>query len=151
MIKKLSSQYAQGFMLPLAIFLLVVLAALGAYAMRLSILTNAGSTQDILSSRAYFAARAGAEWAAMRVMNPGSTSMQNCPADVMPIIINNYNVTIACVKRDYNEQGNDQSVSVYEITSLASQGSVGGTDYVERQINITISRCLDALGNVCSG
>lgn len=71
MIKKLSSQYAQGFMLPLAIFLLVVLAALGAYAMRLSILTNAGSTQDILSSRAYFAARAGAEWAAMRVMNPG--------------------------------------------------------------------------------
>lgn len=145
-----SSRLSSGFMLPLAIFLLVVLAALGGYAMRLSVMTNTVTTQDILSVRAYYAARAGAEWAAMRVLNPSTTSLQNCPTDTMPLSINGFNVTITCQRAIYNEQGSDRNVGVYEIASIARQGTAGSLDYVERELQVTLSRCLESTGNSCS-
>lgn len=143
-------QIQQGFVLPMAIFLLVVLAGLGAYAANLSILTSASTIQDIVSTRAYFAARGGLEWAAMRVIAPGTTTMANCPTDAMPLTMNGFNVTVTCNAYSYTVAGGDQSVSVYEITSVASSGGAGSANYVERKMNVTLSRCLQ--GTVaCNG
>lgn len=50
---------AKGFMLPVAIFLLVTLAALVGYSMRLSLLAQMGTIQDVQGANAYLAARAG--------------------------------------------------------------------------------------------
>jgi MSHA biogenesis protein MshP len=53
----------RGFSLPTAIFLLVILALLGAFMVSLSTTQNVMSAQDVQGSRAYNAARAGMEWA----------------------------------------------------------------------------------------
>ncbi|MDP3123846.1 MAG: hypothetical protein Q8M46_04525, partial [Thiobacillus sp.] len=59
-----------GFVLPTAIFLLVILAALAAYMVSLSRTSHISSALDIQGSRAYLAARAGIEWAAWQVVDP---------------------------------------------------------------------------------
>ena len=59
-----------GFTIVSAIFLLVVLALLGAFIVNLSTTQNVTSAQDIQGSRAYHAARAGLEWGLYQVLDP---------------------------------------------------------------------------------
>ena len=63
----------QGFSLVSAIFLLVVIAMLGTFAVTLSTTQHQSAAMDVMGSRAYQAARAGIEWAAYHVStkNPG--------------------------------------------------------------------------------
>lgn len=131
-----------GLMLPVAIFLLVILAGLVGYAMRLSLLANMGTTQDVQGTRAYLAARAGVEWAAYKVLLPGSTTMQTCPTVPSPFTINGFNVTVTCNQTPAQDKGNTQNIGIYTITSTASVGTAGSQDYIERRITVTLSRCL---------
>jgi MSHA biogenesis protein MshP len=132
-----------GLMLPVAIFLLVILAALVGYAMRLSLLANMGTTQDVQGTRAYLAARAGVEWAAYKVLSPGSTSMQTCPTAPSPFTINGFNVTLTCTQLFLKDKGDTQDIGIYTITSKAASVDAPGTrDYIEREIKVTLSRCI---------
>jgi MSHA biogenesis protein MshP len=133
----------QGFLLPAAIFLLVILAALGAYALNVTSLQNAGSTQDVQGARAYQMARAGVEWAANQVLLPGSTALANCPASPSNLSIDGFTVSVSCTRYvDYFEQGTDHTITMYDITATASFGTSGTVGYVERQVQITLSKCL---------
>lgn len=142
--KTLKYRHAQlGFLLPAAIFILVVLSLLGAYAVNMSVMTNALASQDIQGSRAYLAARAGLEWGGYRVLLPGSTSQQACFSSPTTITINNFTVSVTCSSYSYKDQGGDQDISVYRLVSTASAGAVNTPDYVERQAQVILSRCLD--------
>lgn len=132
----------KGFMLPVAIFLLVVLATLVGYAMRLSLLANMGTIQDVQGAQAYLAARAGVEWAAYQVILPGSTTMQACPASPSTLTINGFSVAVTCTRTDTVDKGSTQNIGIYTIASTASIGVAASQDYVERQIKVTLSRCL---------
>jgi len=136
------SYRAKGFMLPVAIFLLVTLAALVGYAMRLSLLAQMGTIQDVQGANAYMAARAGAEWAAYNVLLPGSTTMQACPTAPTPFTINGFNIVMNCTRADTLDKGGTQSIGIYSITSRASVGVAGSQDYIEREVKVTLSRCL---------
>ncbi len=79
-------QYGQrGFSLITAIFLIVVLAALGAYMVIFTGLQQTTLQADVLGVRAYYAARAGAEWAIYRALDPdntiapGASAFATCP------------------------------------------------------------------------
>lgn len=133
---------AKGFMLPVAIFLLVTLAALVGYAMRLSLLAQMGTIQDVQGANAYLAARAGVEWAAFQVLGPGTNSMQTCIASPTTLTVNNFNVVLSCSRSVPKDKGNTQDIGIYTIVSTASVGAVGAQDYIERQITVTLSRCL---------
>lgn len=133
---------AKGFMLPVAIFLLVTLAALVGYAMRLSLLAQMGTIQDVQGANAYLAARAGAEWAAYGVLLPGSTTMQACPTPPTPFAINGFNIALTCTRVDTVDKGGTQSIGIYSVTSKASVGVAGAQDYIEREVKVTLSRCL---------
>jgi MSHA biogenesis protein MshP len=133
---------AKGFMLPVAIFLLVTLAALVGYAMRLSLLAQMGTIQDVQGANAYLAARAGVEWAAFKVLAPGSHTMQACPATSTTLAINSFSVVVTCDRNVPKDKGNTQDIGIYTITSTASVGAAGAQDYIERQIKVTLSRCL---------
>ena len=52
----------RGFALPSALFLLVILAMLGAFMLAVSGMQHAAQAVDVSSSRAYQGARAGIEW-----------------------------------------------------------------------------------------
>ena len=56
-------RFQSGFAAIAAIIVLTVLAAMGAYMMSFSNAQQLGSAQDIQGTRAYWAARAGLEWA----------------------------------------------------------------------------------------
>jgi len=133
---------AKGFMLPVAIFLLVTLAALVGYSMRLSLLAQMGTIQDVQGANAYLAARAGVEWAAYQVLSPDTTSMKSCIASPTTLTINNFTVLVTCNRSVLQDKGTTQDIGIYSITSTASVGAVGAQDRIERQIAVTLSRCL---------
>lgn len=134
-----------GMLLPVALFLLVVMAAMGAYAMRLVVLANATSSQDIQGARAYQAALAGQQWMAYQLYQPDTSppAMQSCPATTT-LTINGYSVTVSCSSLSEVDRGN-QNVNIYEVTSRASRGSANTPEYTERQVTVTLSRCLQTV------
>lgn len=137
-----AAKYAQGFLLPAAIFLLVILAALGAYAVNLSTTQNATSQQDVQGARAYQMARAGVEWAAYQVMVPATADLGNCPASPTNLSIEGFSVVVTCARSaDYFEQGTDHTIAMYDVTATASFGTAGSAGYIERQIQVTLSKC----------
>lgn len=140
----------KGFMLPMAIFLLVILSALVGYAMRLALLAHMGTIQDVQGAQAYLAARAGVEWAAYQVLTPAN--MQDCPAAPTPFTLNGFNIALTCNRTMTQDQGNTQDIGIYTITSTASVGVAGAQDYIERKMTVTLSRCIynDPAGEACN-
>jgi MSHA biogenesis protein MshP len=123
-----------GFVLPTAIFLLVVLAALAAYMVTLSRTTHLSSALDIQGARAYQAARAGIEWAAWQVLqNPVPSCQAVAPPLVLTGTLGAFSVNVSCAQSGPYTDGAD-TVLVYQITSTATSGAPGEVDYVERQI-----------------
>ena len=127
----------RGFAIVAAIFLVVVLAALGAFMLTFSTVQHITSAQDVQGTRAYQAARTGIEWGAYQVLINSS-----CPA---PTSLTpggtqaGFSVTVQCAPfGPYTEGGN--TVAMYQITSTASQGTLGSATYVERQLQATIGK-----------
>ncbi len=133
----------QGFLLPAAIFLLVILAGLGAYAINLTTVQQTTSTQDVQGARVYQAARSSVEWMAYQVLAPGSTALVNCPASSSTLNLDGISVSVSCNRySDYYEQGSDHTIAMYDITATARFGTAGTTGFIERQIQVTLSKCL---------
>ena len=147
---------AGGFVLPSAIFLLVILAALAAFLVNISTTQHTTSAQDVQGTRALHAARAGIEWGLYQVMDPinasvaamvapygtGAAAWPNMPACAAgTFAIEGFNVTVACTPYDYTERGNNNRLRVYHLVATASLGAVGATNSIERQVSATVSKC----------
>jgi len=117
-----------GFAAIAAIFLVVILAALGAFMVTFSNAQHLNSAKDLQGSRAYWAARAGLEWGISSV-NAASA----CPAASTALTIEGFAVQITCDSRTYADGTN--SIAVYQLTSVASMGSVGSVGYIERSLS----------------
>jgi MSHA biogenesis protein MshP len=126
----------RGFSLVSAIFLLVVIAALGTFAVTLSTTQQQSAALDVLGSRAYQASRAGIEWGAYQVLQNGV-----CPATTtlaaMPNTLANFNVQVDCSSTAASEAS--AMVTMYQLTSTAKQGTPATPNYVERQMSVTIA------------
>jgi MSHA biogenesis protein MshP len=154
-----------GFAAIAAIFLVVVLAALGAFMVTFSNTQQLTSAQDVQGSRAYWAARAGLEWGISKVVAdntngpavlpsaPTWPNMPACAATTAPISIEGFNVTVACtcypsatscaVNPSVYTDGT-KSVEIYKLTATAtSTATVGSIAYVERQVSAAIEKCRD--------
>lgn len=150
---------ARGFALISAIFLLVILVALAAFLVNISTTQSISSAQDLQGSRAYHAARAGADWGLYQVLDPANATvaamvapygtgaaawpnMPACPPDTV-LAIEGFAVTVRCpaAPLDYFEAGVNRRIRVYQLEATASSGAVGTTSYVERQVAVTVSKC----------
>ena len=137
-----------GFTIPAAIFLIVVLAALGAFAVTVSGLNQGSSALDLQGARAYQAARAGIEWGAWQVLQntagayatacnaatyaaPTSQSLSGLGGTLAP-----FSITVTCGSSSYTEGA--ATVVVYQIVSTASASA--GAFQVERQLQAMISQ-----------
>ncbi len=143
-----------GFTMVSAIFLLVVLAALGAFMLTFSSVQHTTAATDLQGSRAYQAARAGIEWAAYQVLDPAGATVvapsnpawpnfPACPAGPFPVAgfagtnLAGFAVAVVCVRSDHTEDG--MNIVVYQLTSTATGGA--GSYAVTRVINISVSNC----------
>ena len=139
-----------GFSLVSAIFLLVVLSALGAFMVSFSGVQHTTAARDVLGARAYQAARSGIEWGAFQVLTPAypaacpaTTNLTGLTGTLAPFI-----VTVQCDRTLATEGTVANNVAVYLITADACNQPNGagacpntspGENYVARQLQATFT------------
>jgi MSHA biogenesis protein MshP len=137
-----------GFSLVSAIFILVVLAVLGAALLTVSSLQHTSSGIDLQGVRAYQAARSGVEWGLYRLLDPDGAPAAGLPscwagtASVTPgATLGAFAVIATCTRTTATELGKD--IGVYTIVSTATFGTAQRPNYVSRTVTATVSRCKD--------
>jgi MSHA biogenesis protein MshP len=135
----------RGFAAIAAIFLVVVLAALGGFMLTFSNTQQLTAAQDLQGSRAYWAARAGLEWAiagmvATAPVAPALTPAATCPVGAAPTLVDGFALSIGCDKQTYTEAG--ATVNIFRFTSVAhsSGASVGSVGYIERSVSASVEQ-----------
>ncbi len=122
----------RGLTLVGAIFIITVLAALGAFMVKLVGMQNRTVVVALQSAQAYQAARGGLEWEIARALagacDPAGTSL--------PATLEGFTVTVGCSASAVGEGG--VLYNVYRISAEASRGSFGQLDYVRRRLEVTI-------------
>lgn len=127
----------QGFSIVSAIFLLVVLSAMGAFMLTFSNVQQMTSAQDLQGGKAYQAARAGIDWGAYQILqNNGACA--NSTAVPLGGNLSAFTLTVNCTPYGPYTEG-ISSVNLYQITATASSGTLGSTTYIERQLQATIA------------
>ena len=139
----------RGFALVSAIFILVILAGLGAAMVTFSGAQQAAISIDIQSARAYQAARSGIEWGAYQAAQvPGFTcagtpfSLSFSGTDLAA-----FSTQVSCSATTHSEAGN--TITLFQFTANATHGTVNIPDYVAREVSARIARCMDAGGAPC--
>ena len=161
-------RFETGIALASAIFLLVVLAGLGAIILTVGSLQQTSSARDVMGSKAFQAARAGIEWGAYKVMRqgtPAGTPPGACfttpTAFAMPAgtDLTGLTVSVECVSRTTANEGLRSSTApaappplsgvpleFYLIRATACNQppcpntTNPGPGYVERQLQVSIGR-----------
>ncbi len=135
---------AHGFVLPAAIFLLVVLGGLAGWLMRLTTTTLAQEALELEGTRAYQAAQAGVEAGIYAARINGSCATQTLTFTGQ---LARFTATVACTAYSADEGG--QAVTLYRITSVACNQPSGGAcpnaaptlgEYAERHMTATVER-----------
>ncbi|GAA5171143.1 hypothetical protein [Viridibacterium curvum] len=139
-------RHARGFVLPAAIFLLVVLATLGAFLVHITMASNVGAAQDIQGARAVQAARLGIATGLYAVQVSGT-----CAGGTLSGVsqLTGFKITWACSSTAFTEGGTARTI--YQITSTActttgascpssTVSELGSSDYVERQLVVVTER-----------
>lgn len=140
------AQRLRGFALVSAIFILVVLAALGGFIATVATTQHAGSALDVMSARAYQAARAGVEWGLFQALQTATP----CVASTDIGTLNGVSVTVKCVTKATGNADEAGLGSIYEITAIACApaaaaapvcpGSPAGPGYVERRLTALVEK-----------
>ena len=136
--QKLHGLGQRGFGLISALFLLVVIAALAAFAATLSSTQSQGQALDIVKARAREAALAGIEWAAYNVnIQDSNSKWEGCARGSLVELGDSLapisNVTVNCTVSAYREGAATRWVYVIEAIAK-TQGAPGDPNYVEQTI-----------------
>lgn len=138
----------RGFSLVSAIFLLVVIAALGAFAVTISNSQHQSDAMDVMGKRAYQAARAGIEWGAMQITQSGvvgtafastcQTAGTQGNVTLTDTYLSSFTVSVGCAAVSAVDPS---TVWIYTLTSTAkTAAAAGGPDYFERQLSVNIAQ-----------
>lgn len=145
----------RGFGAIAAIVILVMLASLAAAIVSVGTSQHLTSAQDVMSAKAWQAARAGNEWGlykALKVETWTATAGETCDTASRTAQLDlrtdsGFNVSVYCDSWQYNEGEKDvagsvvpKEVRIYRIRSVAcpaascpaSDASVAGVGYIER-------------------
>lgn len=125
----------RGVTLVAAIFLLVVLAALGTFAVRVGTLQQQTVSSELRAAQAFHAARSGVAWAAYRALTAGWCGSQTL--NLTEAGTNGFDVEVTCTQTAHPE--GSTTTNVYVIDVLAEGGSYGGPDYVSRRLQAKIT------------
>lgn len=128
-----------GFAAIAAIFLVVVLAALGAFMLTFSNTQQLTSAQDVQGTRAYWAARAGLEWGIGFVTaQPAASVCPPSPTILPPALFGGFTVEVRCTRLNYIEGG--ATVNIFQFTSLADNrpAAPGGLSFIERSLSASL-------------
>ncbi len=148
---KISANINSGFSLLSAIFLLIVISALGLFAVTFSNIQHQSSAIDVMGSRAYQAAKAGIEWGFFQITQSSIagtgfiTACQSSSPTPQPTLpagtqLSSFTINLSCSASSHTE--GSSLIWVYQLTSTATitGASVGSLNYVERQLHVSIAQ-----------
>ena len=147
-----SPRATRGFTMVSVIFILVVLASLGAALASIGTRQQLGAAAELDASRAYQSARAGLEWSAFQVLrNPAPpAAAPGCFATTSFSpggSLSGFTVTVSCTRTTGTDGA--ASLAFYQLVANACNAPAGGAcpnggtpraTYVERQLSWTVSR-----------
>lgn len=124
-------QYGAG--LPVALFIITVLALLVAAMAQLQVSSGQAVSLQIQSQRAFFAAESGAQVAVRDVLDAGSCSALGNPLDFTEAALDGCSASLSCESVTANVHGPGGNT----IFSIASTGQCGsGVDQATRIIEV---------------
>ena len=136
---------ACGFALPSAIFLMVILALLGVFIVRINTIQTGSLALDVLGTGAYQAARAGTQWGAFQTLNPAvAPACFGANNVTFPgTSLASFTATVNCTQSATDELG--VARSIYQISATACNqppcpNGAPTTNYTERVITIVVGR-----------
>ena len=131
---------SDGFALPVTIFVVLVLAALGLFAMRVGVGQLQQQSLDLAIVRAQAAADAGIEYAANRALKVGGGAA-GCqaataanPLSLPAPALAGFRIVITCQASQHNVVGSNCGALcwIYGLTATATLGAYGTPGYVAR-------------------
>lgn len=126
----------RGFSLVAAIFIVVVLAMLGAFMVTLSTLQHATSSAALQGARAFHAAQSGIEWGVFQALSGAGCGAAPTFGLTAPGL-DGFQVTVVCTSAQYQERSD--TYDVYTIRSTATFGTFGDPNFASRSLVITVT------------
>lgn len=126
-----------GFALVSALFLIVVLSALGAYLVNVVAVQHATPALRVQSARAEAAARSAMGWAVRRALDHG-----DCPASgswsfgAADGALNGFRIRLRCSRSEHDLGG--AITPYYVIDVSAESGDYGSADFVARSVQAKV-------------
>ena len=127
-------RFQSGFAAIAAVVVLTVLAGMGAFMVSFSNTQQLSAASDIQGTRAYWAARAGLEWAFGAITANPSACPSSPPATVDTG--STFTLTITCTQNRYQE--GTSPLTVFVLQSVASTSTVGTLGFVERSLSASV-------------
>jgi MSHA biogenesis protein MshP len=129
----------RGFALVAAIFLIVVLALLGIFLVRVSGVQNQTVNIALLGARAFEAARTGIEWGAFQALD--SASCTTTTLNLTEGGLDGFDVDVTCTSSTHTETGDTYNVYLLDVEARA--GTYGTPDYVSRRMQASVTDAPD--------
>lgn len=152
---------ARGIALPAMVFLLVIVSLMLAAGLALLGQSQQGFALQLQSARALAAAKSASDWALWQVTDPLAT--QALPADTLPPCfadqslalpapLADLQVQVSCTREPATGSVDEGGLKLasYRLTSLASIGLAGSSDWVQRQFETRHTVCKNP-GGVAPG
>lgn len=122
----------RGFALVSAVFMMVVLAALGGVLVTVASVQHGTSALGTQAERAYFAAHSGLQWAVWQALRGGG-----CPAGPTVFTLTDaalagFQVSVTCTLTAHTQ--GTMVLNYYVIDVLAQYGAYGTADFVSRSL-----------------
>ena len=129
----------RGFSIVAAIFLVVVLGALGVFIVTIGSVQRTTTITALQAARAYEAARSGIEWGLLNATfaagcfaSPTAVDVTGAPG------LAGMTVSVICTVSDHSEGlAGGTNRRIFTLTSTASSGTFGEPYYVSRQIRVS--------------
>lgn len=148
----LLSPYRQqvGFALPAAVFVLVILSGLAAFAASLASFQHSGSSLEVVGQRVYHAARSGLEWGMYQVLSAPSSACNATGTDLVFATdsLQGIKISVRCQALNVDELDAGQLVEITATacnaplsTSPACPGNAANNNnYVERKMSAVVEK-----------
>jgi MSHA biogenesis protein MshP len=134
----------RGFALASAVFLITTLFLLSAYLVVFRVYQDSALSLDALGTRAFAAARSGAEWGAYNSLRNDTCAATTALA--LAGTLAGFTATVTCTRSAHNEGGTTINVDTI-VANGCNQPIAGncpnaspGPYYVERQVTITVGQ-----------
>ena len=134
----------RGNALAIAIFLIVIVASLAAFAVTAGTATRENTGLALQSDRALAAARAGAEWATYRALTQNapnclvtSPNASSTPINLTQGSLRGFRVQVTMTCNRHTEGAT--TYEVWDVDSFAQWSNFGAADYASRRVTARVS------------